>query len=200
MFLEKDYISFTYLCFYKRNIALFKLNDEDLAKMVFHATIMFMFQAILCKCLIGEILESDFRASELETATVGLYLAKFVTSTALHLSIFKDFDKARSMMKYIVNHPTKLQNTWICFLLAYTHINFSFVHEFINMIILFKCKTVLDAAVSFSTVGIIVQLNTLYYTTTVARDRDNILQNVFLDSNAPSFEEREKYNDASIDR
>ena len=140
--------------------------------MVFHVVIMFLFQIVLCGCIISEITNQWAvevkEAKSFEGITPEIYLAKFATSLAMHLSIFKEFDRGRVILKYILNSPDKFHRVWIPFTLGLFHVLFCFVHEFINMIILFKTTTVKAATAAFLTVGLITQMNQLFYDTTVA--------------------------------
>lgn len=121
-----------------------------------------------------------------------LYVTKFITSMAMHLAIFREFDRGRIIIKYIISAPEKFESPKIPFLLGLCHIGFCFVHEFINMIILFNAETIFAATVSYMTVGILTQMNELFYDTTVEKDNDNVLKKVFDVENAPEIKKKNK--------
>jgi len=55
--LEQDFFSFTVLCFVKKNIDTYKIDDKKLAKLLYQSQLMFIFQFILCACIIKEIMD-----------------------------------------------------------------------------------------------------------------------------------------------
>lgn len=108
----------------------------------------------------------------------------------MHLSIFKEFDRGRIILKYILNSPEKFHRVWIPFMLGLFHVLFCFVHEFINMIILFKTTSVKEATSAYLTVGLITQMNQLFYRTTVAKDTENVISRVFDVKFAPEITQK----------
>jgi len=61
-----------------------------LAKTVYQTQMMFIFQFILLACVIYEMY--DHRKSYIPVpSSIELYMAKFVTSIAMHLSIYTEF-------------------------------------------------------------------------------------------------------------
>jgi hypothetical protein len=120
----------------------------------------------------------------------------------MHLSIFKEFDRGRIILKYILNSPEKFHRVWIPFMLGFLHVMFCFVHEFINMIILFKTATVKEATGAYLTVGLVTQMNLLFYTTTVAKDTENVVSRVFDPKFAPEIKQKastDKFTEVSAD-
>lgn len=121
---------------------------------------------------------------------------------AMHLAIFREFDRGRTILKYIISAPEEFYTPQIPFGLGLCHIGFCFVHEFINMIILFNAETIFAATVSYMTVGILTQMNELFYDTTVEKDSDNVLKKVFDEDNAPEIKKknkRDKYTKVSTE-
>ena len=56
---------------------------------------------------------------------------------------------------------------------------FCFVYEFINMFILFSRPTVYLTMMSYLCVGLLITINTIYYTKIVGEDKENVLNHVF---------------------
>lgn len=139
-----------------------------------------------------EVLAKDIKDEKGLKSSPEIYVAKFATSMAMHLSIFKEFDRGRIILKYILNSPEKFHRVWIPFLLGLCHVLFCFVHEFINMIILFNTTSVKDATAAYLTVGLVTQMNQLFYNTTVDNDTENVVNRVFDIKFAPVIKQKAK--------
>lgn len=112
-----------------------------------------------------------------------LYFAKFVTSIAMHLCIYREFMKGQFIMKYVMNHETVFYQAYIPYALGLIQLLFCFTFEFINMVILFSKGNVYLTIVSYLTVTLLVDLSSIYYQKTIGCDKLEILKEVFNDEN-----------------
>jgi len=86
---DQDYVSFTFLCFAKSNIKKYKIDDKKLSKLIFQSYLMYGFQFTLVVCICNELLNSEKVMPDVHDPS--LFFAKFVTSIAMHLSIYQEF-------------------------------------------------------------------------------------------------------------
>jgi len=112
-----------------------------------------------------------------------LFFAKFVTSIAMHLCIYREFMKGMMIMKYVMNHPDVFHEAYIAYILGFIQLLFCFTFEFINMVILFSKGNVYLTIVSYLTVTLLVDLSSIYYQKTIGCDKLEILKEVFDDEN-----------------
>lgn len=112
-----------------------------------------------------------------------LYFAKFVTSIAMHLCIYREFMKGQSIMKYVMNHEDVFHEAYIAYILGFIQLLFCFTFEFINMVILFSKGNVYLTIVSYLTVTLLVDLSSIYYQKTIGCDKLEILKEVFDEAN-----------------
>jgi len=180
--LEQDFFSFTVLCFVKKNIETYKIDDKKLAKLLYQSQLMFLFQFILCVCIIKEIMDTQSSYSP-QASSMELFFAKFVTSIAMHLCIYREFMKGQSIMKYVMNHEENFHEAYIAFILGFIQLLFCFTFEFINMVILFSKPNVYLTIVSYLTVTLLVDISSIYYQKTVGCNKLDILKEVFDDEN-----------------
>jgi hypothetical protein len=89
--LQKDYVSFTVLCYLKDNEKIFKINSRSRSKLVLNNTLLVVLQLGLVSTLIAEITKDDSGAYDLQTKNFRLFLAKFVASICMHIQIFREF-------------------------------------------------------------------------------------------------------------
>ena len=114
--------------------------------------------------------------------SIQLYLAKFVTSIAMHLSIYREFQFGQNIMKFVNNHEEKFHQPYIPFTIGLTLTIFCFVFEFINMTILFSKPNVFFTVGSYLTVGLLISLSEIYYSKTIGVDRTCVF-NKIMDAN-----------------
>jgi hypothetical protein len=114
-----------------------------------------------------------------------LYVVKFVTSVAMHLSIYREFQQGQLVIKYVMNHENMFYQPYIPLIMGLTQVIFCFIFEFINMIILFSKTNTFATVGSYLTVGLLIGLSKIYYDKTIKQDPTNIVKDVFDYDNAP---------------
>lgn len=76
---------------------LFELSRGNLADLVYHSILVFLFQAVLSYNIFQEVFDQVITTQKehAEKSDSKVYIAKFITSMAMHLSIFGGFDQGR---------------------------------------------------------------------------------------------------------
>jgi len=120
-----------------------------------------------------------------------LFLAKFLTTIALHVNIFPEFASGMSIMKYVNNHPFNFDMDKLAFTLGFLQMVFAFVFELCNIIILFSRINVFLTIASFVTLDVLFRLQTMYLNNSIMLDRQNCLKDIMLDENAPKITMRD---------
>jgi len=72
---------------------------------LFQSYLMFMFQLTLMVCIITEI---NAITGMPHVAYPALFLAKFVTSVAMHLSVYQEFRNGMIILKYVMNNEAEI--------------------------------------------------------------------------------------------
>lgn len=107
-----------------------------------------------------------------------LFIAKFLTTIAMHLMIYPLFLNGMNIMKYVNNHPSRFDFQNTAFWLGAAQIIASYLFELMNALILFTRVNVYFTIVSYVTVDVIANFGTFYYNS-IRSDRNNVLFDVF---------------------
>lgn len=113
-----------------------------------------------------------------------LFMAKFVTTIAMHLAIYPLFMNGMNIMKYVNNHPSRFDFQNTAFWLGAGQIIASYLFEVMNALILFTRVNVYFTVVSYVTVDVIANFGTFYYNS-IRSDHNNVLFDVFQDHRKP---------------
>jgi hypothetical protein len=184
LILRPSFHTYTILCFAKENKDRYMLSDKKLAKRVYQSQLIYVFQFVLLSCILKEIWTNSAKFTP-ELSTMELYVVKFVTSVAMHLSIYREFQQGQLVIKYVMNHENMFYQPYVPLIMGLTQVIFCFIFEFINMIILFSKTNTFATVGSYLTVGLLIGLSKIYYDKTIKQDPTNIVKDVFDYDNAP---------------
>jgi hypothetical protein len=184
LILRSNFHTYTILCFEKNNKERYMLSDKKLAKRVYQSQLIYVFQFVLLSCILKEIWTNSAKFTP-ELSTMELYVVKFVTSVAMHLSIYREFQQGQLVIKYVMNHEKMFYQPYVPLIMGLVQVLFCFIFEFINMVILFSKTNVFGTVGSYLTVGLLINLSKIYYSKTVKQDPTNLVNGVFEYENAP---------------
>lgn len=162
MYLSHDLIGFTVLCLLKQNRRKYQLSMEKQSQIVFTALVVMVVQSCLIYALGFQIVSEVHNFIPKDDQTFQLFLAKFMTTTALHINIYPEFASGMQIMKYVNNHPFNFDRPRLAFVLGFIQMVFAFIFEFCNIIILFSRATVFQTIASFVTLDVLFRLQTMY--------------------------------------
>ena len=190
MFFSEDLIGFTILCLLKQNRRKFQLTMEKQSQIVFTAMMVMIVQGLLVYALFLQILSEVNNFIPADDQTFQLFLAKFLTTIALHLSIYSEYSSGMNIMKFVNNHPHSFDMDKLAFALGAVQFLFAIVYELCNIIVLFSRVTVYFAISSYVALEILFLMQKMYFNKNILGDRLNLLKDVMLDCNAPRITQR----------
>ena len=89
-------------------------------------------------------------------------LAKFFSSSALHLMLYPEVARTMQLLKYIVNHQDKFANPGIAFLVAFTSLTLNLATELVNIALLLYQHSVEHAIIHFVALEVIAEIPHIY--------------------------------------
>ena len=116
--------------------------------------------------------------------TFALFLAKFLATIAMHLTILPSFRNGMAIMKYVNNHESRFDFPKSAYLMGLTQTLFAFVFTGYNTLILFTRVNVYFSMISYVTVSILVDMSGFYYQA-LSDDQNNKLFEMFAEDNMP---------------
>ena len=122
-----------------------------------------------------------------------LFLAKFLTTTATHLTTIPMFKNGMMIMKYVNNHPTRFDFQATAFNMGLIQMIFAVLFTFYNSIVLYTREDVRLTLCSYVTVVVLCEMPNYYYLA-VSDDKNNALLELFQDENAPRVKNFNKDN------
>ena len=178
------------MCFLKVNKRKFMLNSQKQGELLKTCIMMMFMQAALVIIMIRSIycdwlaLLPNFGEGE---NGFELFMAKFFTTTTVHLMTYRYFKNGLSLMKYINNHHEAFDHSQICFILAFSQVMVCFGLEFINIIILYSKPSVFLSINAFVTQQAVIALMSLYFIEIISVDRTFKLREILNDEHAPKI-------------
>ena len=174
---------------------------EKQSQIVFTAMMVMMVQALLVIALCLQIYSEVGNFIPADDQTFQLFLAKFLTTCALHLNIYPEFSSGMGIMKYVNNHPHLFDMDMLAYSLGSTQFVFAIIYEICNITVLFSRITVYFTIGSYITLEILFLMQKMYFNKNIMMDRSNYLKDVLLDQNAPKITWRDcnnKFQDRSF--
>lgn len=92
------------MCYTQKKKDQYSLGVEQITIASYKALLMIICQVVLLFCMIKEIME-QLESYMPNTTSIEIYIAKFVTSVAMHLFVFREFERGFRMMKFAMNNP-----------------------------------------------------------------------------------------------
>ena len=183
--LNKDYISFTILCFYRVNCRNFKIDQRYRSKLILNNVLLISLQLCLVSALGFEIIKDDTDTFEVKQQSFRLFVSKFISSICMHMQIFREFINGQNILRFLITHKANFHNSGILYFLGISRMLFCFLYEYINMFILFSRETVYLTMVSFFTVNLLINISMFYYNKIIGEDMGNVLRHVFDEERLP---------------
>ena len=137
---NEDVASYTFLSLYKPNIAKFDITKEKQSELMktclFVLTIQFVFINILHAATTRDFKETIKKPPA--DGGAGLFIIKVMTSTTMHLVIFRFFKNGLNIMKFVNNHADHFNLPFFCYLMGFYQVFLCLYMESMNVIILYS--------------------------------------------------------------
>jgi len=190
--LQNDMICYSILCMYKPNVEKFHISPQTQAKVLQNAFLTLLVQFTLTICIYWEIFDEMSNYYKINNQTFKLYVAKFVTTFAMHLLIFQEFTPALKIMKYTIYHPHNMAQPGMAIFLSIMQMVGCFLFELINIQILFSRANVYFTISSYITVDLLKGFGKFYFNA-IEKDNTNLLVRVMLPENSLEVSVRGKH-------
>ena len=156
--LEEDYYCLTYVAHIKLNREKHNIKCDETANMFKTCAFLFTVQ-LLFILLIGQEI---FQSTEVVATTYEVYLTRFICTILLHFKLEKEIRVSLSMIKYFANQRTLFDETNHPFYLSVMKLTGAILTEIVNILLICKQTTIMDAVMNFIALEVIAEIDNLY--------------------------------------